>query len=138
MSERLVRAVRTADVAPGGMKAIDVNGRDIVVCNAGGTFYAMARRCGHMNAPLERGTLVGTIVTCPMHCAQFDVSTGEALSGPVPVFVTDEVPPRRIAAFLRNAAALMPHIRTESIATFRVNVEDGWVWIADDDALHNS
>ena len=130
MSERFVRAVQTADVAPGGMKAVEVDGREVVVCNAGGTFYAIARRCGHMNAPLERGTLAGTIVTCPMHCAQFDVRSGESLSRPVAVFVIEDVPPRRIAAFLRNAAALTPHIRTESIVTFRVTVEDGWVCIA--------
>jgi len=130
LSEGFVRAVQTADIMPGGMKAIDVNGREIVVCNAGGTFYAIGRRCGHMNAPLERGTLAGTIVTCPMHCAQFDVGTGESLSGPVPVFVSDEVPPKRLAAFLRNAEALMPHIRTESIATFRVRIENGYVSIA--------
>jgi len=61
LSERFVQAIRTDDVAPGGMKAMASNGREIVVCNTGGTFHAIARRCGHMNAPLERGTLDGAI-----------------------------------------------------------------------------
>lgn len=129
MSERFVQAIRIDDVAPGGMQAIESNGREIVVCNSGGTFHAIARRCGHMNAPLERGTLDGAIVTCPMHCAQFDVSTGDALSGPVPPHAGGEVPPPRITALLRNAETLMHHIRTEPIAAYQTKVESDWVWV---------
>jgi nitrite reductase/ring-hydroxylating ferredoxin subunit len=129
LNEGFVRAVRTDEIAPGGMKAIELNGREVVVCNSGGTFYAIARRCGHMNAPLDRGTLDGTIVTCPMHCAQFDVATGAALSGPVPAGDGGEVPPPRMAAMLRNVATLMQYVRTESIATYQVKVESDWVWV---------
>ena len=75
MSERFVQAIWADDIAPGGMKAVELHGREIVLCNRGGTFHAIARRCGHMNAPLEKGTLDGAIVTCAMHCAQFDAIT---------------------------------------------------------------
>ena len=107
MNEHFIKAVRADEIAPGGMKAIEVTGREVVVSNCEGTFHALARRCGHMNAPLDLGTLQGSIVTCPMHCAQFDVTTGEALSGPVPAYVGGETPPPRIAARLQHAAALM-------------------------------
>jgi 3-phenylpropionate/trans-cinnamate dioxygenase ferredoxin subunit len=129
LSERFVQAIRTDAIAPGGMKAIELKGEEIVVCNCGGTFHAIARRCGHMNAPLELGTLDGSIVTCAMHCAQFDAATGAALSGPVPTHDVGEMPPPRIAAMLRNAATLMQQIRTESIATYQVKVESDWVWV---------
>jgi nitrite reductase/ring-hydroxylating ferredoxin subunit len=114
------------------MKTVELDGRELVICNVGGTFYAIARRCGHMNAPLEMGTLDGTILTCAMHCAQFDVTTGEALSGPVPqddLGGGQPVPPR-LAAFLRNVAMLMQHIRTDSLAVYPVKVDGGWVWVA--------
>ena len=75
VSDKFVRAIRTDEIAPGGMKAVDLEGKEIVVCNCDGTYYAFERRCGHMNAPLDLGTLDGTYVTCPMHCAQFDVTT---------------------------------------------------------------
>jgi len=130
LSAEFVQALRAADLAPGGMRAVDVNGREIVICNRGGTFHAIDRRCGHMNAPLEMGTLDGDIVTCPMHCAQFDVTTGEALSGPVPGYLGGQVPPARIAAFLQNVELLMQRVRTQPIATFEVKVESGWVWVA--------
>ncbi len=130
MSDEFVRAIRTAEVAPGGMKAVELNGREVVVCNCDGTFLAIDRRCGHMNSPLEMGTLDGSIVTCAMHCAQFDVTTGEALSGPVPAYLGNETPPPRTGAFLGRVAGLMEHIRTEPIGTHRVKVESDWVLVA--------
>lgn len=130
MSDTFVRAVKTDEVAAGGMKAVELKGQELVICNCGGSFYAIDRRCGHMNAPLDRGTLEGTILTCAMHCAQFDVTTGEALSGPVPPFLGNEPPPPRIDAFLRNADMLMKQIRTESIHTYKAKVESGWVLVA--------
>ena len=72
------------DILPGGMRAYEAEGKEIVLCNDGGKFYAFDRRCGHMNAPLDMGTASGCIVTCPMHSVQFEASTGKALSGPVP------------------------------------------------------
>jgi nitrite reductase/ring-hydroxylating ferredoxin subunit len=130
LSDEFVRAIRTAEIAPGGMKAVDLNGRELVICNCDGTFRAIDRRCGHMNSPLEMGTLDGTILTCAMHCAQFDVTSGEVLSGPVPAYLGNETPPPRMAVFLTHFGALMKHIRTESIGTYRVKIESEWVLVA--------
>ncbi len=130
MSDGFLKAIRTAEVATGGMKAVELDGREVVVCNCAGVFYAIDRRCGHMSAPLEQGTLDGTIVTCAMHCAQFDVTTGEALSGPVPPHLGGETPPPRMAAMLGTVARLMRHIRTERIGTYPTKVEGDWVWVA--------
>jgi nitrite reductase/ring-hydroxylating ferredoxin subunit len=116
-------------VAPGGMKAVEVNGREVVICNCGGTFYAVERRCGHMNSPLDMGTLDGSVLTCPMHCARFDVTTGEALAGPVPAHPGDEAVPPGLGAYLQNIGALMQHIRTESIGVYKTTVEAGWVLV---------
>ena len=127
MSDHFVQVIKTAEIFPGGMKAVELNGRELIVCNCGGSYHAIDRRCGHMNAPLEMGTLDGSILTCAMHCAQFDVITGEALSGPVPAYLGDEKPPQRIGAFLNNVSILMQPVRTESIATYKVKVESEWV-----------
>ena len=59
------------------------------MCNCDGRYYAIDRRCGHMNGPLEMGALDGTIVTCPMHHVQFDVTNGHALNHPVPVHIDE-------------------------------------------------
>jgi nitrite reductase/ring-hydroxylating ferredoxin subunit len=129
LSDTFVQAIRTDEVAPGGMKAVVLNGREIVICNCAGSFYAIDRRCGHMNAPLEMGTLEGTILTCAMHCAQFDITTGEALAGRVPAWLGNETLPPRTGAFLKNVDMLMDHVRTESIGTLKAKVESGWVLV---------
>lgn len=127
---KFVEVIKVGEVAPGGMKAVEVEGHEIVICNAGGKFYAVQRRCGHMNAPLELGTLDGTIITCPMHCAQFDLTTGEALSGPVPHNLGGEMLPPKLGKFLQDVGMLMPHIRTHSIHTYETTVEAGSVMVA--------
>ncbi len=65
------------------MKFAKAGGHDVTICNCDGVFYAVSRRCGHMNAPLEQGTLDGTILTCPLHFGQFDVRDGSVLAYPV-------------------------------------------------------
>jgi len=129
LSDGYIRAIRADEVAPGGMKAVEIEGREIVICNCGGTYRAIQRRCGHMNAPLELGTLDGTIVTCAMHCAQFDVTTGAALSGPVPADLGDLSPLPVVVRYLQHVGAQMSHIRMESVRTYETKVEAGWVLV---------
>jgi nitrite reductase/ring-hydroxylating ferredoxin subunit len=124
-----VSAIKAEDLAPGGMKTARVDGHEVVVCNSDGRFYAVERRCGHMNAPLEMGTLDDTVLTCPMHCAQFDITTGEALAGPIPHDWGTEPAPPKIAQHLGTIGALMAHVHTESLRTYETKVEAGIVWI---------
>jgi len=130
LTEKFVKALNAAEILPGGMKQVEIEGHEIVICNVDGSFHAMERRCGHMNAPLERGTLDGKILTCAMHNAQFDVTAGEALSGPVPREFGNEMLPPRMAKYLSNVAMLMDHIRTYGLRTYETKVESGMVWIA--------
>jgi nitrite reductase/ring-hydroxylating ferredoxin subunit len=119
----LVEVAKVNEITTGGIKAVEVHGREIVVCNNDGKIYAIDRRCGHMNAPLDMGTLEGYILTCPMHHAQFDVTSGEALSGPVPPSLGDEVIPESIGKYLQYAGMLMSHIKTCNIKTYPVKID---------------
>src|SRR5215467_1361957 len=71
------------ELSPGQMRWVAVDGERVVLANVGGAFYALRDVCGHKNAPLSRGRLAGHIIECPLHFAQFDVRTGELVSGPV-------------------------------------------------------
>jgi nitrite reductase/ring-hydroxylating ferredoxin subunit len=75
------------ELAPGQMKWVAVNGDRRVLANVEGTFYAISDVCGHRNAPLSRGKLQGYMIECPLHFAQFDIRTGELVSGPVSMAV---------------------------------------------------
>ena len=75
-------AAKTADITEGQMKAVNIGGKEILVVNYGGKYYAVAGRCSHMGGELAKGKLEGNIVTCPRHGARFDVTSGQCLNGP--------------------------------------------------------
>jgi nitrite reductase/ring-hydroxylating ferredoxin subunit len=83
MSDGFVPVAKVAELPPGRMKWVAVNGERRVLANVGGAFYAISDVCGHRNAPLSRGKLQGYVIECPLHFAQFDVRTGDLVSGPV-------------------------------------------------------
>lgn len=116
-----VEAAKTDEIAPGGMKACEVKGKEIVLCSYEGKIYAVSRRCGHMNAPLEMGTLNGYILTCPMHYSQFDIRTGEALCGPVP-HEFEEPLPQSLNNFFQYIGMLMSKIKTYDIKMYPVKI----------------
>ena len=69
----------TANLAPGTMKGVEVDGRKLLLANVDGTYYAIQRKCPHMGFDLCKGTLHDGQVTCRMHGATFDLRTGEAV-----------------------------------------------------------
>jgi nitrite reductase/ring-hydroxylating ferredoxin subunit len=74
-----VQAATTAEVPPGSMKGVMVNGREILLANVEGTLYATQNRCPHLGWRLSGGTLEGRVVTCPGHDSQFDMATGQVV-----------------------------------------------------------
>jgi nitrite reductase/ring-hydroxylating ferredoxin subunit len=54
----------------------------IALFRSGGALYALDARCTHVGGPLDRGTLSGTQVTCPLHHSVFDIRDGKVLRGP--------------------------------------------------------
>ena len=70
---------KTTDIAPGAMKAVVAGGKKLLLANIDGAFYAMQQKCPHLGAKLCRGTLRGKTVTCPLHKATFDVTSGDVV-----------------------------------------------------------
>ncbi len=80
MQHRLDGAAKS--IGAGNAKSFPIDGLDVLVCNVGGSFYAVEDVCTHDGAPLDQGRLEETCVVCPRHGATFDVRTGEALTLP--------------------------------------------------------
>lgn len=70
---------RTSEIPQGSMKGFVVSDMPILVANVGGKFYAMDSVCSHMKGYLLGGVLLGKIVSCPVHGAQFDVTSGKVV-----------------------------------------------------------
>ena len=83
-----VKAASIDEVAPGQARLVNVKGREIVLFNIEGAFFALENACTHEEGPLAEGEVVGHEVTCPWHGAKFDIRTGEALGPPAYEAVT--------------------------------------------------
>lgn len=70
------------DIPNGKMVHVEAGGKDVLVANVGGNFYAMDDICKHAGANLHEGTLDGKVVTCPWHGAKWDVTTGKCVAFP--------------------------------------------------------
>jgi nitrite reductase/ring-hydroxylating ferredoxin subunit len=77
-----LKVAKKSEVHLGKMIHVEIHGKEIMIANVDGKFYAINDRCGHMNVRLSMGTLTNTVVTCPAHFARFDVTTGKLISEP--------------------------------------------------------
>lgn len=101
------------EISDGKMKHVEVDGKEVLIANVDGKFYAISDRCGHMNALLSMGTLTGNTVTCPLHGAKYDVTTGKKLSEPDLTILQEMEPlPQTWQKLFENVGQLMAHIKT--------------------------
>ena len=73
---------------------------EILVANAGGVLYAMDNVCSHSGGSLADGSLRQTVVSCPLHGWQYDLTTGCCI-----------------------------HIRDECLRTYPVVIQDGQILV---------
>ena len=76
---------KVSDILPGKMKKISFDGKEILVVNTDGKFYAVDDTCTHSGASLSEGQLQDSIVTCGWHGAQFDCKNGKLAKFPAKI-----------------------------------------------------
>jgi 3-phenylpropionate/trans-cinnamate dioxygenase ferredoxin subunit len=79
---RWVTVAKASELEPGGHRTVEVDGEPIAVFHIGGKFHAIQDVCTHDGGILTGGKLRGTVITCPRHGAQFDLTTGAVLQMP--------------------------------------------------------
>ena len=119
-----VEVAKVNEISDGKTRHIEVDGKEVLIANVGGKFYALSDRCGHMNALLSMGNMKGNTVTCPFHGARFDVTTGRKLSEPILTPSQEMEPlPQTWQKFFENVGQLMSHIKTYDQRTYETRVE---------------
>ncbi len=126
---------KVSELTPGDRKIVEAEGRSIGVFNVHGDFFAIRNSCPHQAAPLCLGSIKGMtmpskpgeyiwsregeILRCPWHGWEFDITTGRSIFNPhrTRVKAYDVTVEDRIA----------PDEEEESVETFEVSVEDGWI-----------
>lgn len=112
------------EIPQGKMKHVEVKGKEIVISNIGGKFYASDDRCGHMNALLSMGNISKEgIVTCPFQGASFDVTTGRKTRDPNLTPQEMEPLPEKWQKFMEYVGQLMSHIKTYDQQTYETRVD---------------
>jgi len=82
MESNFVRVAGKSEIPVGKMKAVKLEGKEILIANVSGNYCAIGNRCTHAGGDLAQGVLEGNVVTCPKHHAKFDVTTGKVVSHP--------------------------------------------------------
>ena len=76
---------KTSDIPPGKMIKSSIDGREILLANIGGEFFATDDSCTHSGSSLSEGQLDGCVITCGWHKAEFDCKTGKLLKFPAKI-----------------------------------------------------
>jgi len=74
-----VEVCSSTDIPNGGMKAFSIRGREILLARIDDSLYAASDICPHMKGRLSKGSLKGTVVTCPRHASRFDLKDGRSV-----------------------------------------------------------
>ena len=77
-----IDVAKTDEIASGQMKSVKSAGKDLLITNIDGKYYAIGSKCSHHGGDLSKGKLNGKIITCPLHGSKFDVTTGKLTGGP--------------------------------------------------------
>jgi nitrite reductase/ring-hydroxylating ferredoxin subunit len=123
--QQFVNVADVNDVPLGKMKHIEVGEKEILLANPDGKVYALCDRCSHMNAPLSMGTLNGKVVTCAMHGARFDVTTGKKVAEPMALDPSKfpEPIPESLQKMFARSGEIMSKIKTYNQPTYETKVE---------------
>ena len=78
-------ACKTTEIVSGQMKKITVGGKEIIVSNFDGNYFAIDDTCTHSGASLSEGKLEDSILTCDWHGAQFDCKNGKLIKFPAKI-----------------------------------------------------
>jgi nitrite reductase/ring-hydroxylating ferredoxin subunit len=99
-AQPLQRVLPLAELPPGRMRNVHLDGRHLVLVHADGRIRAFDARCPHMGYPLSQGHLEPGVLRCDWHHWRFDLATGGCLT-----FGGVDLP------------------------SYPVRLEDGWIWV---------
>jgi len=74
-----VEAGKTGELNEGAMKEVLLQKHSILLARVDNRYYAADNLCPHMEGKLSKGTLEGTVITCPIHGSKFGLKDGQVI-----------------------------------------------------------
>ena len=103
------------EIENGQMRSVPVRNKNVLIAKVDNQIFAASDICPHLKGRLSRGTLEGTIVTCPRHGSRFDLRDGHVVRW------TDW------SGFILAASKVLKTPR--SLETYRVKVDQGKIMV---------
>jgi nitrite reductase/ring-hydroxylating ferredoxin subunit len=75
-----VFACRVGDVPRSECRVFTVSGRDVLICEYGGNYYAHSPFCSHLTYSLDYAPVCSGAIECTWHRFTYDVVTGTNVS----------------------------------------------------------
>ncbi|MEY6432858.1 non-heme iron oxygenase ferredoxin subunit [Thioalkalicoccus limnaeus] len=101
MEKPFVPVAFVEEIPIGQFRKVDVDGRSVIVARTANGVFAVEDLCSHEDYPLSYGCLDGDRIKCSLHGSRFNLATGEPLEEPA----------------------------TAPIATYRIEIADGRIWL---------
>jgi nitrite reductase/ring-hydroxylating ferredoxin subunit len=122
--QNIVEVAKIDEIPAGKMKHIEIDGKELMIANINGKYFAVSDRCGHSNALLSMGILNGDIVTCPLHAAQFDVTAGKKVREPNLRVAVPEVDfPEGYQRNLKSVYEILSCIKTHDQEKYDIKID---------------
>lgn len=77
-----IKTLKTSELSINSSKVINLGDKQIALFNCEGEYYALDDMCSHAEASLSEGDVYDCKVECPLHGAEFDLKTGDAVTLP--------------------------------------------------------
>ena len=77
-----VKVLQENDLRPNEIKGVQTDGKNVLVTNINGEYFAIGNICMHMGCRLSNGTLSGENIECPCHGSTYSVKSGNIIKGP--------------------------------------------------------
>ena len=95
------KILKTSELSLNSSKVINLGDKQIAVFNYEDEFYALDDMCSHAEASLSEGDVYDCKVECPLHGAEFDLKSGEAVTLPA----------------------------TKPVTKYKISIEDGYIYL---------
>jgi len=82
MSDEFISVAKLGEIGENGQRVLSIGGRSILLCRSNGEYFAIDNMCTHEFSPLQGGMVGECMIVCPLHGAEFDLRTGDVISGP--------------------------------------------------------
>jgi 3-phenylpropionate/trans-cinnamate dioxygenase ferredoxin subunit len=110
-----VEIANVGELDDGTMMRLTIKENEILVARVGDKYFCADNRCPHMGGNLSQGKLDGTIITCPRHHSQFDLTDGHVIRW------------TEWTGLKLTAAKIFKSPRP--LKTYKIKVEDEKIWV---------